>query len=676
MSALAELGQLVIPDPWQIEAVDALQRGLSVVLTAPTGAGKTLVFEKYWEGCAGSQRAIYTVPTRALANDKWRDWKAKGWRVGLMTGDRSLELESPLIVATLEAAWGASAHGLNADLWVIDEFQMLADERRGLHYEAAILSCPPTTRFLMLSGSVANPEIVAEWLERIQRPTLVVKHERRPVPIEEVDGEELCAGIPPHVGDKLQRIFAGAVSRDLAPVLVFTPHRRDAEKMAHRLAAIPVSTPLKLTQHQAAVCSPALRKLLAHRVAYHHSGMTYAERAGVVEPLAKAGQLRFVVATLGLSAGVNFSLRSVYVARGSFITSSGERDITPHEFLQMIGRAGRRGLDNTGYYIAARDSLPLSHARPLRLHRAAAAPWSLMLAGLGEGTDVRPQAAQFPLKAFDPGEFRSGLERTYQHKIEPRDDAIAVSAYPAVDTGAGSTPCGLLNDTARARLVRRTQAPYPGCASCVLRAECELMSPQPTPIWWWSRLGLVDRSMRLTERGRIAAAFLGAEGLVIAALAEQRDIDTHAVIFELADLYASDRFPSEDARYSGRLAHICQSTYGQVSIAGYLDNGIPPGYGTGGAAVVERFAFREKPQRSSNGEVIAAKGDRDRLITEWTSLIKQLCSKRIAQIPSLARLRSAALAIRDLLPTNDSPIQLPQLTAEQRAGFVHRQFFR
>src|SRR5690606_32466285 len=111
--------------------------------------------------------------------------------------------------------------------------------------------------------------------------------------------------------------------------------------------------PLTLTPAQEQLCGPRLARLIGRRVAYHHSGLSYAQRAGVIEPLAKAGQLRAVVATLGLSAGINFSLRSVLITAGSYRHNHLEREIAPHDLLQMIGRAGRRGLDDMGYVLVS-----------------------------------------------------------------------------------------------------------------------------------------------------------------------------------------------------------------------------------------------------------------------------------------------------------------------------------
>jgi len=122
-----------------------------------------------------------------------------------------------------------------------------------------------------------------------------------------------------------------------------------------------------------------LARLLKARVAYHHSGLSYAVRAGVIEPLAKAGQLRVVVATMGLAAGINFSLRSVALAGESYRRDAVEEPIRPDEILQMFGRAGRRGLDETGFVLITANELRLLDARPCQLSRSGAVDWSALL---------------------------------------------------------------------------------------------------------------------------------------------------------------------------------------------------------------------------------------------------------------------------------------------------------
>src|SRR5277367_1921385 len=103
MPGLEALQQLRLPDAWQAEAIRALAAGDDVIVQAPTGAGKTFIFEQFFQQRRGPGQAIYTVPTRALANDKFAEWTRQGWRVGITTGDLAYDTEAPLVVATLEA---------------------------------------------------------------------------------------------------------------------------------------------------------------------------------------------------------------------------------------------------------------------------------------------------------------------------------------------------------------------------------------------------------------------------------------------------------------------------------------------------------------------------------------------------------------------------------------------
>ena len=116
---------LVIPDLWQQEAIRALQQGKDAVVQAPTGSGKTYIFELFYPDL--KEQAIFTVPTRALANDKLAEWRARGWDVGISTGDVALNLDARVVVATLETQRGRLLRGEGPGLLVMDEFQMLGD---------------------------------------------------------------------------------------------------------------------------------------------------------------------------------------------------------------------------------------------------------------------------------------------------------------------------------------------------------------------------------------------------------------------------------------------------------------------------------------------------------------------------------------------------------------------
>src|SRR5256885_12907479 len=107
--------------------------------------------------------------------------------------------------------------------------------------------------------------------------------------------------------------------------------------------------------------------MLKSRIAYHHSGLSYGARAGVIEPLAKAGQLRVVVATMGLAAGINFSLRSVALAGESYRRDAIEQPLRADEILQMFGRAGRRGLDGNGYLLIPANEIRMRDGYPCQL---------------------------------------------------------------------------------------------------------------------------------------------------------------------------------------------------------------------------------------------------------------------------------------------------------------------
>jgi DEAD/DEAH box helicase/Helicase conserved C-terminal domain len=435
---------LVIPDLWQQEAVRALQQGKDVVVQAPTGSGKTYIFELLYPNL--KTQAVFTVPTRALANDKLSEWRARGWDVGISTGDVALNLDAKVVVATLETQRGRFLRGEGPGLLVMDEFQMLGDPMRGVHYELAVALAPKNTQLLFLSGSVANPHDVVAWLQRIGRHAVLIEHKTRPVPLEETDlgnlpdSQFVQSRSPSRTGGSLwPRMIGRAMRADLAPVLVFAPRRAAAEEIAQAIAsALPVRDPLRLTPAQETTAGKSLTKLLRNRVAYHHSGLSYAARAGVVESLAKAGQLNVVVATMGLAAGINFSMRSVIVTDRRYFANNFERQVEADELLQMFGRAGRRGLDEVGHALYTNDLPRLSDARARQLRRAAQVDWpsliSVMHAAKQRGDQPFAAAVELTHSLFSVQRVPLGVE----HSLE-----------------SGPRPCGLWVTDERARFVRR-----------------------------------------------------------------------------------------------------------------------------------------------------------------------------------------------------------------------------
>ena len=429
----------MVPDPWQQEAVSALQSGQDVVVHAPTGAGKTLVFELWANMGKPRGKAVYTVPTRALANDKLAEWRARGWDVGIATGDLSENLDAPILAATLETQKSRLIHGQGPDLLVIDEYQMIGDLDRGLNYELALALAPPHTRLLLLSGSVANPDHVVKWLRRLGRDAVLVKHEVRPVPLDEAYPNPNRTRLPRDLRGYWPRFIATALADDLGPVLLFAPRRSNTEKLARQLSQqLPNQNPLHLTDEQKRLVGDHLARMLHNRVAYHHSGLSYAARAGVIEPLAKAGQLKVVVATMGLAAGINFSLRSCALAADSYKRGGVEHPLRGDEILQMFGRAGRRGLDEAGYVLVGANDVRLRDAYPCQLARSGLVDWGALLgimrAAVEDGREPFSEAIRVQGRLFTTRPITLGMENALE--------------YP-------EAPCGLMIDAERARQVRK-----------------------------------------------------------------------------------------------------------------------------------------------------------------------------------------------------------------------------
>ncbi len=418
--------RIILPDLWQQEALRALRMARDVVLQAPTGAGKTHVFELLVDGGHRGQ-AVYTVPTRALANDKRAEWSAAGWDVGIATGDISENLDAPVLVATLETQRQRILDGRGPDLLVIDEFQMLADPRRGMAYETVLSLAGKSTQLLLMSGSVGNPSAVADWLRGLGRKVELIVETTRPVPLEEASLDGLNIADTPHVRGATARAVIRAVMADLGPVLVFAPRRKAAEQLAEAIAGgMPHGCGPELSSAQRRVAGDRLTRLLRQGVGLHHSGLTYAQRAELVEPWAKSGRLKAVVATTGLSSGINFSLRSVLVTDRRYLSEHAEREIRPDELLQMFGRAGRRGLDERGYALWTGDSPRLGESRPLQLKRAEGLDWPAFLHLMRKSEDPAAAAASFARAHFTKEPPDVALDRLE----ETEDPATAADQGP------------------------------------------------------------------------------------------------------------------------------------------------------------------------------------------------------------------------------------------------------
>ncbi len=524
MSLHTSFQGLEIPDPWQQEAVSLLRNGHDVIIDAPTGAGKTRIFELFTgtgssqtRTTAGASQAVFAVPTRALANDKYHLWKSQRRPVGLLTGDVALDPGAPILVATLETQRERLLRGMGPGLLAVDEYQMLANPDRGLHYETALALAKPSTRLLLLSGSVANPGDVSDWLARLGRSSRIVSSSRRPVPLEDLPIECLPTAAPRSIKGFFPRLAAEVLLAGLAPLLIFAPQRHTAESIARKIAeALPPPRPLDLNTRQFHIAGKTLARLLQRRVAYHHSGMSYLARAGLVEPLARAGQLRVVVATMGLASGIDFSVRSTFVASNAYFDGPYLHELQPDELLQMFGRAGRRGRDEFGYALSSSQSPRLSGARPMPLARPDRVDWPaflrIMHAAVGNQENPLQAAQEFSSRLFRREPPGLGLpSSSAQSSQEPQFSPSQIPEQPFL---AAQDALQILNHRNRWEARRHSRADRPAAAAAAFLRSGSRWIPCLTSFRFVAALTRLGQVCRLAGHPERPDSLLGKELLL------------------------------------------------------------------------------------------------------------------------------------------------------------------
>jgi hypothetical protein len=387
-------------DNWQREAIAALHSGTNVVVDAPTTAGKTRVVEAFFAAQINNPafRACYTCPVKSLSNDKFKEFRQLfgADKVGISTGDYRENLQAPIVVATLET-YRNSLLGVEPDfgrhLVVFDEYHFLQDSSRGSSWEEAIILTPSHCQMLLLSASLGNAEDFVQWIETISgRPTALIAIHDRPVPLVNLVWESkkwLVANLLPKAllnqrrpafpamsGPQMIERIAGLKPLGLTPCLVYAGKRKNcehiAEALVHSLPPLSTAERVELQKTVAAIdselqvlalCDSDLTSMLfSHGIVYHHSGLMPPVRL-LIERLIKDGSLHYCVATMGLSLGINFAVKSTVI---SDFTRPGEAGFVPYstsEVLQMTGRAGRRGRDVVGFscwlsFFAYRKLLP------------------------------------------------------------------------------------------------------------------------------------------------------------------------------------------------------------------------------------------------------------------------------------------------------------------------------
>jgi ATP-dependent RNA helicase HelY len=399
-------------DRFQIEAMDVLDAGESVLVAAPTGSGKTVVAE-YGISCAlaDGKRAFYTAPIKALSNQKFNDLIELYGRdkIGLLTGDNAVNSDAPIVVMTTEVLRNmiyARSRALD-DLAVVvlDEVHFIQDTFRGPVWEEVIIHLPRQVKLVCLSATVSNANEVADWVSTVRGPTKYVVEEKRPVELENLYmvGDKtaqrehlfptLVSGRPnleaARLEDQTRKIGGRGPVKGRPRRALYTPSRLEVVDRLNEEGLLPsiffifsrngcneaaqscLKQGLRLTSPEErkrikeiidsrlddiddddldVLGYPQFVAQLEAGIAAHHAGMVPPFKE-TVEACFVEGLVKIVFATETLAVGINMPARSVVIEKLSKFTGEHHEFLTAGEFTQLTGRAGRRGLDDKGHAV-------------------------------------------------------------------------------------------------------------------------------------------------------------------------------------------------------------------------------------------------------------------------------------------------------------------------------------
>jgi superfamily II RNA helicase len=346
---VADLGLALYPA--QEQALLELWAGKHVVLSTPTGSGKSLVaLALHWKALCEGRRSFYTAPVKALASEKFFALcdELGAENVGMLTGDASINWAAPVVCCTAEVLSNMAlrrGEAADAPYVVMDEFHFYADPERGVAWQVPLLALPRTT-FLLMSATLGNTAPIEERLaRRTGRAVAHVHADERPVPLEYEWRET-----------PLHETVEDLLARGRAPVYVVHFTQREAADRAQALTSTPVATREQRQAIAEAIAgfrfdSPYgkdVSRILRHGIGLHHAGLLPRYRL-LVEQLAQRGLLRVVCGTDTLGVGVNIPIRTVLFS--SLVKFDGERTrvLSVRDFRQIAGRAGRKGFDERGW---------------------------------------------------------------------------------------------------------------------------------------------------------------------------------------------------------------------------------------------------------------------------------------------------------------------------------------
>lgn len=384
-------------DDFQREACEAIGHGSNVIVSAPTGSGKTLVAEYALEvAIERGERLFYTAPIKALSNQKFNDLCAVYGpeTIGLLTGDHAIRPDAPVVVMTTEVLRNMIYTGSRQldDLFavVLDEVHFLQDPYRGPVWEEIIIHLDRRIQLVCLSATVSNADELGAWVTTLRGDVAVITESRRPVELEQllmvrsgrddrihledISGLQRVAASRRDPGDSHRTAdwstpsrlstIAELKLRSLLPAIIFIFSRNGCDEAAEaaRRAGVRLTSAAErrridqILDERLAHLDPTdlvvlgaerFRERLRNGVAAHHAGLvpTFKE---VVETCFAEGLIKVVYATETLAVGINMPARTVVIERLSRFTGEHHRVLSAGEFTQLTGRAGRRGIDTQG----------------------------------------------------------------------------------------------------------------------------------------------------------------------------------------------------------------------------------------------------------------------------------------------------------------------------------------
>lgn len=401
------------PDRFQVEAMNSLDTGASVLVAAPTGSGKTLVAEyAIDQAMASEQRSFYTAPIKALSNQKFRDLcdLYGSDKVGLVTGDNAINSEAPIVVMTTEVLrnmiYSSSPRLDQLGVVILDEVHFLQDTYRGPVWEEVIIQLPLEVQLVCLSATVSNADEVGTWLTTVRGRTDVIVESKRPVELVNhfalgdsstgrvsmydtiVNGEangsvrrlldsERAMGRSGKVRGRghRQRFYTPSrpdlvdllSSQDLLPAIVFIFSRAqcedavnacirdgivltDPEEEARIIQIINDKTSDLTSDDRIALRYDDFLEQAGAGISCHHAGMIPMFKEAIEQCFIE-GLVKCVFATETLAVGINMPARAVVIEKLTKFTGENHMLLKASEFAQLTGRAGRRGLDDIGHAV-------------------------------------------------------------------------------------------------------------------------------------------------------------------------------------------------------------------------------------------------------------------------------------------------------------------------------------